>query len=44
MAKVPAKQSELLAREEISRLFAACDSRLHCVLLQTVYATGLRVS
>lgn len=44
MAKVPAKQPELLAREEIARLFAACDSLLHRILLQTVYATGLRVS
>lgn len=44
MAKVPAKQPELLAREEIARLFASCESLLHRVLLQTVYATGLRVS
>jgi site-specific recombinase XerD len=41
---VPAKQPELLAREEIARLFASCESLLHRVLLQTVYATGLRVS
>lgn len=44
MAKVPAKQPELLAREEIARLFASCESPLHRILLQTVYATGLRVS
>jgi len=44
MAKVPAKQPELLAREEIARLFAFCESLLHRILLQTVYATGLRVS
>jgi site-specific recombinase XerD len=44
MAKVPAKQPELLAREEIARLFASCESLLHRVLLQTVYATGLRVA
>jgi len=44
MAKVQAKQPELLAREEIVRLFASCESLLHRVLLQTVYATGLRVS
>lgn len=44
MAKVPAKQPELLAREEIVRLFVACESLYHRVLLQTVYATGLRVS
>ena len=29
MAKVPAKQPELLAREEIARLFASCESLLH---------------
>lgn len=44
MAKVPAKQPELLARGEITRPFAACASLSHRVLLQTVYATGLRVS
>ena len=44
MAKVPATQPELLAREEIARLFASCESPLHRILLQTVYATGLRVS
>ena len=44
MAKVPAKQPELLAREEIAHLFAACWRPTHRMLLQTVYATGLRVS
>lgn len=44
MAKVPAKQPELLAREEIARLFAACEHPVHRMLLQTVYAAGLRVS
>jgi integrase/recombinase XerD len=43
-AKVPAKQPELLGREEISRLFAACTHPGRRVLLQTIYATGLRVS
>lgn len=43
-AKVPAKQPELLGREEISRLFAACSHPGRRVLLQTIYATGLRVS
>lgn len=44
MAKAPAKQPELLAREEIARLFAACWRPVHRMLLQTIYATGLRVS
>lgn len=43
-AKVPAKQPELLAREEIGRLFAACASPNKRTLLQTIYATGMRVS
>lgn len=43
-AKVPAKQPELLARLEISRLFAVCAHPAKRMLLQTVYATGLRVS
>ena len=43
-AKVPAKQPELLARLEISRLFAVCPHPAKRMLLQTVYATGLRVS
>ena len=44
MAKAPAKQPELLAREEIARLFAACWRPVHRMLLHTLYATGLRVS
>ena len=44
MAKVPTKQPELLAREEIARLFAACSHPIHRMLLQTLYAAGLRVS
>jgi integrase/recombinase XerD len=44
MAKVPAVQPELLSRNELSRLFAACSSPVHRMLLQTMYATGLRVS
>lgn len=43
-AKVPAKQPELLARLEISRLFAVCPHPAKRMLLQTVYAAGLRVS
>jgi site-specific recombinase XerD len=44
MAKVPAKQPELLAREEIARLFACCSHPAYRMALQTIYATGLRVS
>jgi len=44
MAKVPARQPELLAREEIARLFACCSHPVHRMLLQTMYASGLRVS
>lgn len=39
-----AKQPELLAREEISRLLVACTHPTKRMLLQTIYATGLRVS
>lgn len=38
MAKVPAKQPELLAREEIVCLFAACSHPVHRMLLQTMAA------
>lgn len=43
-AKVPAKQPELLARQEIARLFYASAHPARRMLLQTLYATGLRVS
>jgi integrase/recombinase XerD len=43
-AKVPAKQPELLGREEIARLLAACTYPARRMLLQTVYVSGLRVS
>jgi integrase/recombinase XerD len=43
-AKVAAKQPEVLAREEIARLFAACAHPVRRMLLQTIYASGLRVS
>ena len=43
-AKVPSKQPELLGREEISRLLVACTHPVRRVLLQTIYASGLRVS
>lgn len=44
MAKVPQKQPQLLAREEIARLFACCSHPVYRMALQTLYATGLRVS
>ncbi len=43
-AKAPQTQPHLLARAEIAALFAACIHPLHRTLLQTIYATGLRVS
>lgn len=44
MAKVPQKQPELLSRLEIARLFEACTNPAHRVLLQVLYASGLRIS
>ena len=44
MAKVPQKQPELLAREQIARLFACCAHPVHRMVLQTIYASGLRIS
>ena len=43
-AKVPAKQPQVLARKEIARLFANCANPVRRMLLQTIYASGLRVS
>ncbi len=43
-AKVPIQRPELLAREEIAHLFAACSHPMRRMLLQTMYAAGLRVS
>jgi integrase/recombinase XerD len=43
MAKVPVTQPELLSREEIARLFATCTNHVYRMILQTIYATGLRV-
>ena len=43
MAKVPVTQPELLSREEIARLFAACSNPVYRMILQTIYASGLRV-
>jgi site-specific recombinase XerD len=44
MAKMPQKQPELLAREEIVRLFFSCSHPVYRTVLQTVYAAGLRIS
>jgi len=44
MAKVAQKQPELLSRGEIHRLFEACAHPGHRMLLQVLYACGLRVS
>ena len=44
MARVPQTQPQLLARAEIAALFAACTQPVHRILLQTIYAAGLRVS
>jgi len=44
MARVPAKQPHLLAREEIARIFACCAHPAYRMCLQTMYATGLRIS
>lgn len=44
MARVPQKQPELLARAEITRLFNACPHPGHRMLLQVLYASGLRIS
>jgi site-specific recombinase XerD len=43
MAKVPVIQPELLSREEIARLFAVDANPVYRMILQTIYATGLRV-
>ncbi len=44
MAKVPARQPELLSRQEIARLLACCAHPVYHMLLTTLYATGLRVT
>jgi integrase/recombinase XerD len=44
VARVPQRLPELLSREEIARLFAHCRSSRVRMLLQTLYACGLRVS
>lgn len=44
LAKAPTTQPEVLSRQQIVQLFAACTHPARRVLLQTIYATGLRVS
>ena len=44
MAKVPQKQPELLSRAEIVQLFAHCPHSADRMLLQTLYACGLRIT
>lgn len=44
MAKVPTRLPLILARDEITRLFAHCKNLRDRTLLETVYATGLRLS
>ena len=43
MAKVPPKLPQILTREEIARLLAHCTA-MQRMLLQTIYAAGLRIS
>lgn len=44
LRKTPAKLPELLSRQEVSSLLAACTNLRHRTILTTLYATGLRVS
>jgi site-specific recombinase XerD len=44
MAKVPKRLPLILSRDEITRLFAHCRTLRERTLLETVYATGLRLS
>jgi integrase/recombinase XerD len=44
MARVPQKQPQVLSRAEIARLFAGCAHPVYRMVLQTIYATGLRIS
>lgn len=44
MAKAPARQPELLSRQEIAHLLACCTHPIYRMLLTTLYATGLRVT
>ena len=42
--KVPAKQPEILSREEVARILEACSTVRQHTLLMTTYAAGLRLS
>lgn len=44
VARVPQRRPELLAREQISQLFAVCADPMTRMLLQLLYASGLRIS
>ena len=44
MARVPQKQPHLLSRQEIAHLFSCCGHPAYRMALQTIYASGLRVS
>jgi site-specific recombinase XerD len=44
LAKAPQKQPEVLGRAEIARLFDSCRHPVRRVVLQTLYATGLRIA
>ena len=44
LPKKPQRIPELLSREEVARILAACTNEKHQALLSTCYACGLRVS
>ena len=44
MAKVPKRLPQILSREQVARLFAHCKTLRERTLLETLYATGMRLS
>ena len=44
LRKPPERLPELLSREEVESIIAACSNPRHRTILTTIYATGLRVS
>ena len=44
VARAPQRRPELLGREQIAQLFAACHPPMTRTLLQLLYASGLRIS
>lgn len=44
LARAPQRRPELLGREQIAQLFAACRQPMTRTLLQLLYASGLRIS